>query len=207
MPIKPEREYRQMPLMMPTAEKRLESEHYVEGYATTFGEPYVLFSANGIDYKEVIHRDALDEADLSDVLFQYNHTGRVYARNKMKKGAKPTMLLEVQKNAGLFIAADLGSTSESRKMYEDIDAGLIYQMSWAFVVSEEAYDRDTHTRTILKIKKVYDVSAVDLPANPSTEIMSRSWVNGVIEAEKQEVLERQKQIQRIKILTEVLKNA
>ena len=99
------------------------------------------------------------------------------------------------------------STSESRKMYEDIDAGLIYQMSWSFIVGEDSYDRDTHTRTILKIKKVYDVSAVDLPANPSTEISSRSWINGVIETEKQELLERQKQIQRIKILTEVLKNA
>lgn len=206
MPIRPEREYRMMPLMTPSAEKRFDSEYYVEGFATTFDKPYVLYRYNDIDYKEVIHRNALETADLSDVLFQYNHAGRVYARNRMKKGKAATLLLEAQKS-GLFVAADLGSTSESRKMYEDIDAGLIYQMSWSFVVGEDSYDRDTHTRTILKIKKVYDVSAVDLPANPSTEISSRSWINGVIETEKQELLERQKQIQKIKILTEVLKNA
>lgn len=43
-------------------------------------------------------------------------------------------------------------------------------MSWAFTVSEESYDRATRTRTILKIKKVYDVSAVSIPANGDTEI-------------------------------------
>lgn len=206
MPIRPEREYRMMPLLAPSVEKRFDSEYCVEGYATTFDTPYVLHRYNDIDYKEVIHRNALDDADLSDVLFKYNHCGRVYARNRMKKGKAATLLLEAQKS-GLFVAADLGSTSESRKMYEDIDAGLIYQMSWAFTVGEDFYDRDTHTRTILRIKKVFDVSAVDLPANPSTEISSRSWVNGVIEAEKQELAKRQKQIQRIKILSEVLKNA
>lgn len=206
MPFKPEkREYRMMPVLMPTTEKRIESDYYVEGYATTFDQPYLLYKIDDREYKEVIDRNAINDADVSDVLFQYNHGGRVFARNKMKKGKKPTLILEAQKS-GLFIAADLGSTTESRKMYEDIETGLIYQMSWAFTVIEDKYDRETRTRTILKIGKVYDVSAVDLPANPYTDISSRSWLDGVIEAEQQELLERQKQIQRIKILTEVLKN-
>ena len=206
MPFKPEkREYRMMPVLMPTTEKRIESDYYVEGYATTFDQPYLLYKIDDREYKEVIDRNALNDADVSDVLFQYNHGGRVFARNKMKKGKKPTLILEAQKS-GLFIAADLGSTTESRKMYEDIETGLIYQMSWAFTVIEDKYDRETRTRTILKIGKVYDVSAVDLPANPYTDISSSSWLDGVIEAEQQELLERQKQIQRIKILTEVLKN-
>lgn len=204
MPIKPEREYRMMPLLVPSTEKRFDSDYYVEGFATTFDEPYVLWEYDGVQYKEVIDRNALQGADLSDVLFQYNHCGRVYARTKMKQGKAQTLLLEPQ-TRGLFVAADLQSTDGSRRMYQDIDAGLIYQMSWAFTVEEDSYNRETHTRTITKIKKVYDVSAVDLPANPSTDISSRSWFDGVIEAEKQELAERQKQIQRIKILTEVLK--
>ena len=57
-------------------------------------------------------------------------------------------------------------------------------ISWAFKVLEDAYDRDTHTRTILKIKKVYDVSAVSYPANSDTEISARSFFDGVIEAER-----------------------
>jgi hypothetical protein len=204
MPIRTEREYRAMPILMRAKEKRIDSEFYVEGFATTFNDPYVLWEYDGVEYKEIIAPNALQGADMTDVLFQYNHGGRVYARTKMKQGKKPTLILEPQER-GLFVACDLGTTEESRKMYEDIDAGLIYQMSWAFTVEEDAYNRDTHTRTITKIKKVYDVSAVDLPANPSTDISSRSWVNGVIEQEKQEFAERQKQIQRIKILTEVVK--
>ena len=47
MPIKKEREYRMMPIMAPAAEKRIDSEHYVEGHATTFGEPYVLLEYDG----------------------------------------------------------------------------------------------------------------------------------------------------------------
>lgn len=204
MPIKPEREYRTMPLMIPAADKRFNSDFYVEGFATTFNDPYVLWEYDGVQYKEVIDRNALQGADLSDVLFQYNHSGRVYARTKMKQGKTPTLLIEPQ-DGGLFIAADLQSTDEAKKMFQDINAGLIYQMSWAFTVEEDSYNRETHTRTITKIKKVYDVSAVDLPANPYTDISSRSWFDGVIEAEKQELAERQKQIQRIKILTEVIK--
>lgn len=204
MPIKPDREYRMMPLLVPTAEKRFDSDYYVEGFATTFNDPYVLWEYDGVQYKEVIDRNALQGADLSDVLFQYNHHGRVFARTKMKQGKTPTLLIEPQEK-GLFIAADLKSTDESRKMFQDIDSGLIYQMSWAFTVEEDSYNRDTHTRTITKIKKVYDVSAVDLPANPSTDISSRSWVDGVIDAEKQELAERHRQIQKIKILTEVTK--
>ena len=200
MPKRENREYRAMPLLVPGEnEKRLNSDYYTEGYATTFNEPYVLFSMDGIDYKEVVDRNALKDADMSDVLFQYNHEGRVYARTRMKQGLAPTLLMEPDEH-GLFIAADLSKTTEAKKMFEDIDSGLIYQMSWGFHVSEDSYNVETHTRTILKVDKVYDVSAVDLPANPSTDIASR-WCGGVAEAEKLELVEREKKIKRIKILT------
>jgi phage head maturation protease len=76
-------------------------------------------------------------------------------------------------------------------------------MSWAFTVAEDEYDREARTRTITKIKKVYDVSAVSIPANGDTEISARSWLNGVIEAERRESLERRKKILKIKIDMEV----
>lgn len=162
--------------------------------------------SDGTEIKEKIDRHAFDHADMSDVLFQYNHSGRVFARNKMKKGKPATMILENQER-GLFVAADLGSTEEARKMYEDIDSGLIYQMSFGFRVEEDSYDRATRTRTILKISKVFDVSAVDVPANGNTDISSRDWFNGVIEAERQELLERQKM--KVKITKRIMevKNA
>jgi len=192
------------PLMTPqaTTSKRFNSEHYVEGFATTFGEPYVIGECDGNKYYEVIDRHALDGADLSDVIMQYDHSGMVFARTKMAKGKPPSLLLEPQEG-GLFIAADLGLTEEAKRLYASIDAGLISKMSWAFTVSEDAYNKDTRTRAVLKIKKVYDVSAVSYPANISTNISARSYIDGVIEWEQQERLKRRKQILKIKLMTEV----
>lgn len=96
------------------------------------------------------------------------------------------------------MAADLSKTDLARGLYQDIDAGMITKMSWAFTVAEESYDRETHTRTILKIKKVYDVSAVSIPANNDTEISARNFANRSYEQEKQELLKRRAMILKIK---------
>ena len=191
-----------MPLLAPKKEnRRFNTDYYVEGYATTFDEPYTLWEYDGIQYKEVIDRHALDSADMSDVIMQFDHTGRVFART----GNSNTLLIQPDDH-GLFMAADLSKTEQARSMHEDIAAGLINKMSWAFTVQEDSYDRETHTRRILKIKKVYDVSAVSFPANPSTDISARSWIDGVIEAEKAERLAAvaaERKRQKIKILLEV----
>lgn len=189
MPIKTDREYRAMNLLLPTAEKRLDSEFYVEGFATTFNDPYVLYEYDGIQYKEQVDRNAFQSADLTDIIMQYDHSGRVYARNKMGGGKSPTLIAEPQES-GFFVAADLSRSDGAKQLYADMASGLIYKMSWAFSVAEDSYDRETHTRTILRVKKVYDVSAVSYPANPNTDISARSWLDGVIEAEKREAQAR-----------------
>jgi HK97 family phage prohead protease len=205
MPAKPhERQYRSLltPLapVSQGAEKRFDSEYYVEGYASTFNDPYLLYKTlDGIDVYEVIDPDAFRGCDMSDVIFQFDHAGRVYARQ-----SNETLVVEPQLH-GLFIAADLGSTSLSRQMFEDIDAKLITRMSWAFMPVwdsiEDVYDEEskTLTSTIHEVERVYDVSAVSLPADPNTEISARSYFDGAIEriaAERlQSVLEAQKAIE------------
>lgn len=184
------------------AAKRFDTDYYVEGFATTFDTPYLLYEYEGMQFFEVVDRNALDGADLSDVIMQYDHAGMVYARNKMARSKPPSLLIEPQES-GLFIAANLGLTEEARKLYSTINEGLIYKMSWAFRVSEDAYNKETRTRTILKIKKVYDVSAVSYPANADTDISARSWINGAIEAEKREALARKAQLLKLKIMLEV----
>lgn len=163
-----------------THQKRLESDCYVEGYATTF-EPYELYEYDGIKYYEQIDRNAFNNADMSDVIMQYDHTGRVYARQTNK-----TLFLEVDEH-GLFIYADLSKTSASRSLFEDIDSGLITKMSWAFTVTESSYDSETRTRKILKVGKVYDVSAVSIPANNDTEINARDFKSFEDEKRKQKL--------------------
>lgn len=192
MPIKPNREYRAMSLLAPTEQKRLDSDFYVEGYATTFDTPYELYEMEGNKYFEVVDRNALNGADMDDVIMQYDHSGRVRARTSNK-----TLGLEAD-NHGLFTYADLGKTGASRELYEDISSGLITKMSWAFTVADDEYDRTNRTRTIKRIKKIYDISAVSIPANPGTEISARSWVDGVIEQEMQELQQRQRELELIK---------
>jgi HK97 family phage prohead protease len=177
--------------------------HSVEGYASTF-EPYVLFrdEETGIDYSEQIMPTAFDGADLSDVVFRVDHEGAVYARTSAGT-------LEVRTDEhGLGMRADLSKTQRARDLFEDIEAGNYPKMSFAFVVAEDHFDRATHTRIIDRIAKVFDVSPVSFPANPTTElsVSTRDYFNGVIEVEKAERLEREKreiQKKKIKLLLEV----
>ena len=195
MPVKKEREYRALaaPLSAVAAAKRIDTEYYVEGYATTFDKPYLLYEfEDGTKYYERVDAHALDGADMSDVIMQYDHEGRVFARQSNK-----TLIL-IPDHKGLLVAADLGKTDLARGLYQDIDAGMITKMSWAFTVLEDSYDRATHTRTILKIKKVYDVSAVSIPANGDTEISARNFARRSYEAEKQELLKRRVQLLKIR---------
>ena len=184
-----------LPLAMAQAgrAKRFDTEQYVEGYAATFDKPYLLYEWDGVKYYEVIDRNALAEADVSDVIMQYDHAGKVLARLSNK-----TLGIEADNN-GLFMFADLSKSRAAQDLYEEISAGLITKMSWAFWVSEDAYNKETRTRTILKIKKVFDVSAVSYPANADTEIAVRSWIDGVIEAERREALARRRLLLLLKI--------
>lgn len=191
MPFKNDREYRSMTM---TAVENEDTK--VRGYATTFDDPYVLYSDKDIVLREIIDHDALNNADLGDVIFQYDHEGRVFART-----SNGTLSIEPDAH-GLAIEADLSGTEIGRELYQEIKGGYTTKMSWAFVVdreewtSEKAPDgRDLETRTIKSVRKVYDVSAVSLPANDATEISARSLTDGVIkrlEAERLEALELRK---------------
>ena len=152
-------------------DKRLDTDCYVTGYATTF-DRYLMWQYDKNKAYEQIDREAFTGIDMSDVIMNYNHTGKTLARTKNK-----TLGLEVT-DRGLFIYADLSKSHEARILYDEIKAGLIDQMSWAFTVEkDEIIKQDEHTvlRRILKVKKIYDVSAVSIPANPNTDLFARSF--------------------------------
>lgn len=191
MPAKPsDRQYRILssplaPAAGDSDNKRFDTEFYVEGYASTFNDPYVLFEDwDGNEYREIISPDAFKDADMSDVIMQYDHEGKVLSR--MSNG---TLIVEPDAH-GLFIAADLSGSQAARDLYEEISNGLVTRMSWAFSVGADEYDRDSKTTTITRVKKVYDVSAVSLPADPNTEISARNLLNGVIEQSRKELARR-----------------
>lgn len=168
MPRKPNREYRNFNnIITPTAENEGKEKYIVQGRAVVFDTPTVLCECDGIKYSEVIARGAFDGCDMSDVIFNYNHSGKVVARLRNK-----TLKLFIS-DEGLDIEADLSGTDEGRKLHEEIKGGYIDKMSFSFSIAESAYNIDTHTRTITKIKKLYDVSAVDIPAYDETSISAR----------------------------------
>ena len=181
-------------------------EMIVEGYASTFNQPYELYRDGDYIVYEQIDARAFDETDMSDVIMQYNHEGRVFARN-----SNGTLTLTSDEK-GLRIRADLGGTEIGRQLYEEIKGGYTDKMSFGFRVGEdrreitENADNITVMRTITKIEKLYDVSAVSLPANDATSISARSSGEGVIAEVKQELLAREareRQKQKIRILSEV----
>jgi HK97 family phage prohead protease len=162
------------PLEAGTA-KRLESDHYVEGFAARY-EPYILYyDFDGNPVYERFERGCFDGCDMSDIIYQLNHEGRVFART-----SNSSLLVEAQE-AGLFFAADLSRTHAARDHYDDdIKTGMITKMSWRFAVGDYYYDQETRTIVHTKIRKIYDVSAVSIPANDNTEINARAWVDGEI---------------------------
>ena len=196
MAIRENREYRQAPMFEVRAAAEGEEKSYeVSGYATTFNDAYVLFESDGIQYKEQILADAIDEnTDLSDVIFVKDHEGTVYARTKNN-----TLVLEKDEH-GLKVRADMSKTPTAREAFEEIAAGMYDQMSFAFTVDDDEYNSTEHLRTIRHIKKLYDTSFVSFPANPGTDIgvATRSRFDGFIEAEQAERLEREKRLNMAK---------
>lgn len=153
-------------------------ELYAEGYAAKFNSPTVLYEWDGVEYKEVIDARAFDGADMSDVIFNYNHGGKVVSRTRNN-----TLELKVDAT-GLRIKARLDGTDEGRKLHQEISGGYIDRMSFRFTIAEDSYDRTTHTRKILRFKKIYDVSAVDIPAYDDTNISARSFFEAEAEKER-----------------------
>jgi len=174
-------QYRSMQMRAADSDKKV-----VEGYATTFNEPYVLYEDEEMRILEQVDAGAFIGADMSDVIMQYDHRGHVFARIRNNT-------LDVRTDAkGLFISADLSGTEIGRQLYTEIKGGYTDKMSFAFTVTDENIDRRTEgktrivTRTITKIGKLYDVSAVSVPANDGTTISARSFCDGIIKEELEE---------------------
>ena len=175
-------QYREMQMRAADVDDRM----IVEGYATTFNEPYVLWEDEEMRILEQVDAGAFEGADMRDVIMQYDHRGHVFARIRNNT-------LDVRTDdKGLFISADLGGTEIGRQLYTEIKGGYTDKMSFAFTVTDENVDRRTEgnkrivTRTITKIGKLYDVSAVSVPANDGTSISARSFCDGIIKEELEE---------------------
>lgn len=171
-------------------------EYRVSGYSTMFNQPFVLYRDKwgGQEYeiREQVDSHAFDSADMSDVIFNLNHEGRVFARQ-----SNGTLKLTIEEK-GLHVDAYLGGTEEGRKIHQEIEGGYLTKMSYRFVVDDDKTEEFTEgekrviLRTITKIRKLYDVSVVSIPADDHTSISARSFSDGLIEKLQAERLEAEK---------------
>ncbi len=205
MAVKNDREYRDMTMEVRTtedAEAPQEERKIVTGYASTFNEPYTLYENDDWRFNEVVDARAFDNTDMSDVILQYDHCGRVFAR------ISNNTLTVTPDEKGLLIEADLGGTELGRQLFEEIRGGYTNKMSFGFTVDgEEILDtkdvdgKALTVRTITSVRKLYDVSAVSLPANDATSISVRSLTDGEIERIQAERLEAEAlELRRRKLL-------
>lgn len=201
---KSDREYRNMVMEIRKNENDAPDEaKIVRGYASTFNEPYTLYEDDDWRFEEVVDANAFANTDMSDVIMQYDHEGRVFARKSNNT------LTVTPDDKGLLIEADLGGTELGRQLYEEIEGGYTNKMSFGFTVDGEdildTKDEDGKAltvRTITSFRKLYDVSAVSLPANDATSISVRSLTDGEIErirAERLEAEERELARKRIEV--------
>ena len=183
-----------------------QDEMVVTGYATTFEQPYLLWKDEQYEVWEQVDRNAFSEANMTDVVMQYDHQGRVFARN-----TNGTLTLTPDEH-GLRVSAILGGTEMGRQLYEEIKGGYTNKMSFGFTVDEDKSEIEEEgnnvrvLRTIMKIGRLYDVSAVSIPANDGTSISSRSYGVECVKKIAEEFRkrdERRAQINRIKSLLEV----
>lgn len=191
--IKEGREFKTSNLNKWIVTKSKDGKHFAEGYATVFNTPYLLYSDETFELYEIVKDYAFDSCDLSDVIMQYNHQGRVFAR---KRNSTLDVLVD---NYGLKIKADLSQTQLGREIAEEIEKGFSDEMSYGYLVgkTEQIFEQNKATgrkkivRIIHEVKKVYDVSVVSIPANNAATISMRSKYDGLIEFGKQELLKQE----------------
>lgn len=177
-----------------SAARRIDCENYVDGYAARY-EPYVLYDDPDGPIYERFEPGCFDDCDMGDVIMQYDHTGKVLARN-----SNGSLVVGADEN-GLYFAADLGRTEAARSLYDDVKAGMVTKMSWRFRCGTYYFDQETRTIVHKTVKKIYDVAPVSIPANDDTVINARAWVDGEIAqaARREAELDERRRRLRLKI--------
>ncbi len=144
----------------------------VRGEPAIFDKPAVIAEIDGVKYHLIVDGHALDEARMDDVVLNIDHEGKPAAKTR-----NGTLKLNLTPGVRFLMEADLSRNATGRELFEDIQNRFYDRMSFAFASEDdgESYDPKTHTRTILKVKRVFDVSAVTWPTFEQTQISTRTW--------------------------------
>jgi HK97 family phage prohead protease len=183
---------------------------------TLTGQPIVYNERTDLGwYDEIIANGALAETDLRDVRFLVNHnTDMIPLARSRNNNANSTMQMEVIEGKGMTIRVDLDTenNADAKALYSAVERGDISGMSFMFSIDGYKWDdkeSDHPTRTVTKIGKVYEVSAVTFPAYEATSIQARGLADALdsakasLESARAEAREIERKKHKIKLLMEV----
>lgn len=143
------------------------------------GRPIVYDERTNLGwFDEIIVNGALEDTDLKDVRFLVNHNTDMIplARSRNNNENSTMQLSPDKKGLGMRANLDTVNNSDARNLYSAVGRGDVSGMSFMFTIDQERWedlDTDHPTRFILKIGKVFEVSAVTFPAYEATEISAR----------------------------------
>ena len=164
--------------------EEIEEEKRLVGYGAVIEKRTVICNIDGLDYYEIIDRNAFRNTDFSQCCLKYNHSNSYPIVARVKNNS---LSLNVD-NIGLKYEARLLNTSSANDLYISVQEGLLDKSSFSFTVKRFNYDKQSRTRRILEIDKVFDVSVVDIPAYNDTSVQARNFFE---EMKEKEVLKRE----------------
>lgn len=114
-------------------------------------------------FQERIHKNAFDDVLDNDVRAFFNHD----PNHLLARTSSGTLKLAVDEK-GLKYEFSVPDTSSGRDLLVSMERGDISQSSFAFTIEDDSWDQEDgiDIRTINKVKRLYDVSPVSIPAYP-----------------------------------------
>ena len=149
----------------------------LSGYAAVFNDASVP-----LPFKERIAPGAFRKTltEMPDVRLLINHEGLPLARTK-----NGTLNL-IEDDRGLRFDAELADTQEARDIYTLVERGDVDQMSFAFRVIRQNWNKDKSERTLTEVSLADgDVSVVTYPAYPTTTVEARQKIAHALDAIKE----------------------
>ena len=149
-------------------------------------------------WSERIVPDAINESilDNSDIFFLLNHDDDrgILGRRRNGSGSLTTEIRE----DGVWFSFEAPKTGLGDELLEYLRRGDVNQCSFAFTVEDDNWDRQedgSYIRTILRFKRIYDMSAVFTPAYPATNVKCARFAE-IKEAEAEEARRKIEELER-----------
>lgn len=181
-------ELRSIELAELRAEQTEADEHIVEGYAAVYESPANI----GGDFTETIAKGAFSSTDLKDVFMTTNHDRQLIPIARSRNNNENSTLQLMADDVGLHFRARLDPKNpRAEELFSAVKRGDITGMSVAMVVARDG-DRWENinsvfpSRTITRVERIIEISAVTHPAYDDTSISCRSLENArqALESEK-----------------------